>query len=163
MTPAILGPAAAAAARVRRSSARPGGGVTSPLHSQIIIPALCGHIVCMAAEMAHTSLPSRSSKVWRESLQSASRGLRRSHVCPSTVATTAALDRLLLTPLAMSMGVVTSLTPSFADPSGSVTLMGACSSLAFWSCNIYQSPDSAPVWLEQERHCVVFYQGLHFT
>ena len=46
----------------------------------------------------------------------------------------------------MSMGVVTSLTPSFTDPSGSVTLMGACSSLAFWSCNIHCSRDSAPVW-----------------
>ena len=122
---------------------------------------LASHIVCSAAEVAHTSLPSRSSKVWRESLQSASRGLRRSHVCPSTVATTAALDRLLLMPLAMSMGVVTSLTPSFTDPSGSVTLMGACSSLAFWSCNIHCSPDTAPVW--SKKGTVQHDQGLHFT
>ena len=74
---------------------------------------------------------------------------------------TAALDRLLLMPLAMSMGVVTSLTPSFTDPSGSVTLMGACSSLAFWSCNIHCSPDTAPVW--SKKGTVQHNQGLRFT
>ena len=84
-------------------------------------------------------MPLASSKVNSARLQSRSSGRKRSHLPPSTSATTTFLARLFDSWLATSRGVVTPRTAGRLLPSGSVSVISSLRSFAAATCRAAQA------------------------